>query len=849
MTEVVAGSTVEEFQDAINQFKGQNQDRKTDVFTKGEDDLDASESTAATTFRGTINISDSEKSTIESGDTATGNSEYAAANTLIVDVKSDGKEKDFTYSTEMAGVKINNVDNLTINNGTADVTLNLDGNNADFSGKVAITGKGDKADVTVAQNVASLNVSTSGAKKAYTDVTVNSGNTLGAFEGSAAKDTLTISGNIAKSINTGDGADSVTLGATAKVFEKATISLGGGDDTLTISTNNIGLENADGAITENLKASVTIDGGAGTKDKLILQNDISAGVKAITGIETIKADNLTAAISSAVADGLKTSVEGALTVKADYESTKSIDLRGIKAVKDNAKKDLGSLLLSDITYENITLSSNIKENIVVAAHTADSKKSYAEINKFAADDRISVGALAAKAKSTSDKNLDLTNYNDVKTLLSGETGAVAINDAAGKKAYIWQVDGLTTPKLVAIVDKKLKADAGLSFVYDDSKTTPLPVDPQANDSVIYAYAKALQTDLTFDLTPDGSGNFTIGDGDKSVKFKAPVEAADTFTFTGVDGNVTLNGSGVAGTVKMYLSTAKGITLAESPSDIGVTSEVYVGGTATTTSSSNFDMSDITLNNIDKLFINTTGEVKANSAKHTATKIDFTQAVDAAGAKITFSNNLAAAKNTAFEVESLFAKVDTASVVDGNEIIKYTVAGNASDTDTVLLNGTKGQDHITLAADVTKSGGLTLDLGNDNVVDKLDATNAANVAAGIAALPKLVSVKNAKAGDMIKLGAASAGAKADQVVSNVTGATSNKALIDAVKGAFTEDTKNSAFIIKAVYDDGGTKTKYLLAVNDGTAAYGTGDKVIELVGITDDQKLQTALSPDGFITLA
>ena len=483
MKEVVAGSTVEEFQDAINQFKGQNQDRKTDVFTKGEDDLDASESTAATTFRGTINISDSEKSTIESGDTATGNSEYAAANTLIVDVKSDGKEKDFTYSTEMAGVKINNVDNLTINNGTADVTLNLDGNNADFGGKVAITGKGDKADVTVAQNVASLNVSTSGAKKAYTDVTVNSGNTLGAFEGSAAKDTLTISGNIAKSINTGDGADSVTLGATAKVYEKATISLGGGDDTLTINTSDIGNYNADGEITENLKASVTIDGGAGTKDKLILQSDISAGVKAITGVETIKAENgtlgtLTAAISSAVADGLKTSVEGILTVKADYTNTKTIDLRGIKAVKDNDKKDLGSLSLSGITYENITLSSNISENIVVAAHKADSKKSYAEINKFAADDRISVDALAAKAISTSNKNLDLTNYNDVKTLLSGETGAVAINDAAGKKSYIWQVevDGLVAPKLVAIVDKKLTVD-GTSFVYDDGTAPQPPVGP------------------------------------------------------------------------------------------------------------------------------------------------------------------------------------------------------------------------------------------------------------------------------------------------------------------------------------------------------------------------------------
>ena len=472
MKEVVAGSTVEEFQDTINQFKGQNQDRKTDVFTKGEDDLDASESTAATTFRGTINISDSEKSTIESGDTATGNSEYAAANTLIVDVKSDGKEKDFNFGTETAGVKVSNVNNLTINNGTADVTLNLTGGD-NYTGKVAITGKGDRADVTVAQDVASLNVSTSGAKKAYTDVTVNNGSTLGAFEGSAAVDTLNINGTIAKSINTGDGKDEVTLETTAKVFEKATISLGGGDDTLTISTDNIGLENIDGKIVDDdLKASVTIDGGAGTKDKLVLNSDISKGVNAITGIEFI--DSTGGAISAAAADGLKTTVSGGLTINANYKEVKSINLKDIKSFKNDSKADTGSLTVQNVTYENITLSSNISENIVVAAHTADSKKSYAEINKFAADDRISVGTLAAKAKSTSDKNLDLTNYNDVKTLLSGETGAVAINDAAGKKSYIWQIDDLTTPKLVAIVDKKLTVD-GTSFVYDNGTGTP--VDP------------------------------------------------------------------------------------------------------------------------------------------------------------------------------------------------------------------------------------------------------------------------------------------------------------------------------------------------------------------------------------
>ncbi|MDO2408015.1 DUF4214 domain-containing protein [Campylobacter magnus] len=476
MTEVVAGSTVEEFQDTINQFKGQNQDRKTDVFTKGEDDLDASESTAATTFRGTINISNPDKSTIESGDAATGNSEYAPANTLIVDVKSDGKEKDFNFGTETAGVKVSNVNNLTINNGTADVTLNLTGGD-NYTGKVAIAGKGDRADVTVAQDVASLNVSTSGTKKAYADTTVAANATLGSFEGSAAVDTLNINGTIAKSINTGDGKDEVTLGATAKVFEKATISLGGGDDTLTISTGDIGLENVDGKIAaEDLKASVTIDGGAGTKDKLVLNNsDISKGVKAITGVEFI--DSTGGVISAAAADGLKTTVSGDLTINANYKEVKSINLKDIKSFTDNNKTETGSLSLSGITYENITLSSNIKENIVVDTHTAASPKNYAEINKFGEGDTIKVGVLSIAATQVNNKALDLTRYADVKAELAKTSANVlAINDVNGKKAYIWQVLDSTDARLVAIVDKKLKVD-GTSFVYDNGKAPQPPVGP------------------------------------------------------------------------------------------------------------------------------------------------------------------------------------------------------------------------------------------------------------------------------------------------------------------------------------------------------------------------------------
>ena len=694
MTEVVAGSTVEEFQDAINQFKGQNQDRKTDVFTKGEDDLDASESTAATTFRGTINISNPDKSTIESGDTATGNSEYAAANTLIVDVKSDGKEKDFNFGTETAGVKVSNVNNLTINNGTADVTLNLTGGD-NYTGKVAITGKGDRADVTVAQDVASLNVSTSGTKKAYADTTVAANATLGSFEGSAAVDTLNISGTIAKSINTGDGKDEVTLGATAKVFEKATISLGGGDDTLTISTNNIGLENADGTIAaEDLKASITIDGGAGTKDKLVLNSDISAGVNAITGVEFI--DSTGGAISAAAADGLKTTVSGDLTINANYKEVKSINLKDIKSFTNDSKTETGSLSLSGITYENITLSSNISENIVVAAHKADSKKSYAEINKFAADDRISVDALAAKAISTSNKNLDLTNYNDVKTLLSGETGAVAINDAAGKKAYIWQVEGLTTPKLVAIVDKKLKADAGLSFVYDDSKTTP---EEQGSLSSIYYVSGSTTLDINKGI---------YGEGTKTQLFNKPANEKDVLevALRTVDGNapgaLTVTNSGDnKGTVKVYV-----MDKANGASDInltGVKGEIYLGAKSGII---NLDASNYTFKGVDTVVATTSGELKVGFGKlgkgADKAQLDLTKV----NANVTISGDLTDGINL-------------------NDLIKVDEDATAAAKDT-----------ITLTTDISGSQTITLTNATENVTLSTEITadtaNLANMVSGAAA---------------------------------------------------------------------------------------------------------------------
>ena len=850
MTEVVAGSTAEDFQEKIDTFAGNYQNRVAQVFTtKNDDQLDASESTAATTFSGTINISDSEKSTIESGDTATGNPDFAAANTLIVDVKSDGKEKDFNFNTETAGVTVSNVNNLTINNDTADVTLNLTGGD-NYTGKVAIAGKGDRADVTVDQNVESLSVSTSGAKKANTDVTVNNGSTLGTFEGSAAVDTLTIKGNIAKSINTGDGADNVTLEATAKVYEKATINLGAGDDTLTISTSDIGNYNANGTeiTAENLKASVTIDGGAGTKDKLVLSSDISKGVKAITGVEFI--DSTTGAISAVAADGLKTTVSGTLTINADYKEAKSINLKDIKSFTN----DTGSLSLSGITYENITLSSNIKENIVVDAHTAESKKSYAEISKFAAGDKISVKDLNASAVTANDKNLDLTNYNDVANLLSYKTGAVAINDAAGNKAYIWQILDETDARLVAIVDKKLKV-SGNSFVYDDGKT---PAEPAGTTSTI----KYVSGSTTLDI---GEGNY--GTGTKTQFFDIPANEKDVLKVV-LDGNYSQIGSlrvdnsgDNKGTVEVHvLDGANG--------NIDVTAvkdKIYLGE-----GRNNLDASNYTFIGTDDLVANTTGKLTVafgslGTGGNRKAKLDLTNV----NANVTISGDVtqntdlktlfvSASGNDTITLDTSITNAQSITLTDAAENVTVSTpitAANASLA--TMLNGAAAND--TISAKIGTNAAQALALTLSDAKDTVDVSAAKGTGGALT----ITTTNFDKANDKIDFGADATKGEltkttitaVDTDIKSITvtdgvltlsgdaDIANDKLTITNALAALSKDQAKNALLNKVLFFTDKDGVNYL--ITEGATTNATDDVAIALTGV-NTAGFEIA---NGFVTLA
>ena len=807
MKEVVAGSTVEEFQDAINQFKGQNQDRKTDVFTKAEDDdLDASESTAATTFRGTINISDGKKSTIQAGDTATGNSDFAAANTLIVDVKSDGKEKDFNFGRDMKAT-INNVDNLTINNGTADVTLNLAGGD-NYTGKVAITGKGDIANVTVAQDVASLNVSTSGAKKAYTDVTVSKDSTLGSFEGSAAQDTLKINGIIAKSINTGDGADSVTLDTNAEVYEKATINLGSGADEIIINTNKIGLTNANGDVIT--VPSVTIDGGNG-KDTLTLKSNISTGVKSIVNVENIKATTATAAISAVAADGLKTTVSGDLTINASYDNIKSIDLRGIKSEKaTDGKADTGFLKLSGVTYENITLSSNIDETIVFNSHDAE-ETSYAEISKFASGDKIQVSGKSLKTAELDGKKVNLTRANDeVKAaIIAAGTDVVAINDINGKASYIWEKVDVDNYKLVSIVDKKLKVDGVTnSFVYDNGKSQG-PVDP-----VI----------ATGNVVTGNTTQVNVNDGTVTGGTPNPIDATKDFAVNASGGVLKLTGIGNDVNALVFAKTGTDISSTDATK---VNIDVYVGGkyeNGAIVAGASGDTVTLTKNMISKdadkiVHANTTGKITAASEAAFSDgyldlgRVDADVEVTVFGTGVTNVNLNNYVKN-----------------VGAEDRITFEVDAKAEQ-----IIGTVGKDNITLAKN-TKPLKIWLEGGDDT----LDA-KAAVVALNTNAISNLATVNGIDKGDKIILSGAAVtvGNSGDAInVKQTSDLTSDfeAALNTKAAGAYLVNYTGG--------DDAGQYLVYTAAEASGT--FTTNDIVLKLNGVVNGI---TAATETGAVVIA
>ena len=465
MEGVVAGSTVEDVQEEINQIAGNYQNRTSQVFTKAnDDDLDASEATAATTFRGTVNLIDPAKGTIQDTDKVTGNTDFD--DTLVVNVTSDSTHKLLDLNGDLPTVS--DIEKLIVNNGSANVEGDL--NDANFGKSVSITGTGD---VNLKVNSSLENLSVSSATKGDVAIAVDSA--LGSYTGGNAGESVTVNvGGSIKKASLGAGDD--TLVINGDVLAGGAIDLGAGNDELVI--------NSDIGFTDS-KDKITLDGGAGSNDRLTLNGTLNlTGVKSIKGFETIDATNAT--ISAEAANGLKAKFENGsnLVVSGDAKATTSINLSGLSVVD---KGNAATVTLNGLTKETITLSKDkgITENIeIFNPDVKGNEQVSVTIKNFAKGDTadklvvangsyvVSLDLVKADKIDPSKATQALKYIQENVTGLQAGTNYVAINTANGKASYVWKVDGATATrdniKLVATVDKAL---ATTDFIGGD---TPVP---------------------------------------------------------------------------------------------------------------------------------------------------------------------------------------------------------------------------------------------------------------------------------------------------------------------------------------------------------------------------------------
>lgn len=423
MSSVTAGTTVEDVKEQIDQFVGNNQNLTTTVFTKDTDTLEGSQ-TAATIFQGTVNLVNPDNSTATSDDSATGSSDYT--NTLKINVVSD-ENHNILSLTDLP--QTTNVQKLEVNNGTAKVTGELDGTK--YQNSAVFNGTGDvELEITGTQKALSVGT----GAKGESIITVNAGGDLQNYTGGAGADSTTVRTN-AKigNVTTNGGKDEVNINAGATIKENSTISLGAGDDSLTIGAN----------VTKNAdeKSTITLDGGNGTNDTLDLGGNDVTGVKTITGFESLKANGAT--VSAIAANGLKTTLNhgGNLTVEAD-KAVRTIDLKNISVANNNAAGS-ANINITEVTNETIVLSGtdkNISETVTLKA--AGVKATYmAHITNFAkgkygiAGDKINFNGLVSNVTI-----IDTTANQAIKDAVEGydlaqTTGAIkaieAFEDAGG----------------------------------------------------------------------------------------------------------------------------------------------------------------------------------------------------------------------------------------------------------------------------------------------------------------------------------------------------------------------------------------------------------------------------------
>ena len=566
MEGVVAGSTVEDVQEEINQIAGNYQNRTSQVFTKAnDDDLDASEATAATTFRGTVNLIDPAKGTIQDTDKVTGNTDFD--DTLVVNVTSDSTHKLLDLNGDLPTVS--DIEKLIVNNGSANVEGDL--NDANFGKSVSITGTGD---VNLKVNSSLENLSVSSATKGDVAIAVN--NTLGNYTGGNAGESVTVDlGGSIKKASLGAGDD--TLVINGAVTAGGAIDLGAGNDELEINSNIVFAANED---------KITLDGGAGSKDILTLNGALDlSGVKSIKGFETINAQS-NAAISSEAANGLKAKLTdgSALTVNASTGTT-TINLSGLSVDKNES----ATVALNGLTQETITLSKTVVENIDISNAAAKNITIKGFVN---GSDKLAVAQGAVVSTATGAKGADLSKAGQVLDLLnsvalSAGTNYVAINTSNEKASYIWKVEGATATRdnitLVANVDKAL---ASTDFI-GGGEPGPTPPAPGETTGLVYN-----ETYNTLETAQKISGTTEVS-VDETAKDKVATAEAIVINAAGADisFNKTALASGAATIKKVTVQSDANTTNTLDISNLSATTKTNITTIADTAGNANFTLNE------------------------------------------------------------------------------------------------------------------------------------------------------------------------------------------------------------------------------------------------------------------
>ena len=567
MTEVVAGSTAEDFQERIDTFAGNYQNRVAQVFTtKDDDQLDASEATASTVFSGNVNLIDPAKGTIQTTDSVAGNSNYT--DTLRVSVTSDSANKDFSLTSNLP-TSVSSIEKLIITAGAANVSGTLNGTN--YAESANITSTGD-VDLKISGDQTELKV-TAGDKKDAA-ITVESGS-LTNYVGSAAKDTINVKAGSVKTIDTGAGKDVVTIAASAKIESEGSIKLGSGDDELTIGTTL--------KLDKDTLNKISLDGGEGSKDKLTISTDITA-VNSITGFETIDASGATISADAANSLTSGTKLADKSYLKIDMSDKNSLNLKNLK-VGNNADNKLGtaSVAIDGVAKGEVTLTTTTNNAIVetiTLAQTQDGKTGTVTINGIGAakltndakdgnGDKLAITGIAltdiekvnshnklpaltenkvyyintaiSSADDLSSKSTVLSFVDDSTILASGSKTLVALNNSAQNKSYVFEINGTGS--------KVTRDDITLKAIVDNAINSKDEITGGAIEFVAGTEKKDVKpvSDINYTDLTDGASKkvFTDGETYNNITVDVLQAANKTVNIKAVNGTLDIKGKTTA----------------------------------------------------------------------------------------------------------------------------------------------------------------------------------------------------------------------------------------------------------------------------------------------------------------